>query len=67
MDGVAVTPAGRPLSETFTGSEKPFTGAVVMESNRAEPPPCRAMEAGADAMVKSGTIGGITARAAVAV
>ena len=66
-DGVAVTPAGSPLRETVTGSLKPLIAAVVTVKLRAEPPLGREMELGAAEMLKSGTTGGMTARAAVAV
>jgi hypothetical protein len=67
VDGVAVTPAGRPLSEIFTGSAKPLTAAAVMVNVRAEPPLCRAMEFGAAVIVKSGTGAVEMEREAVAV
>jgi hypothetical protein len=54
VEGVAVTPAGRPLSETLTGVAKPLTGAAVTVSDRAEPPLCRATAVGAAAIVKLG-------------
>jgi hypothetical protein len=65
--GVAVTPAGSPLSETVTGSLKPFTAAAVTLSDRDEPPLGRAIEVGVAVMVKSGMTAGVIARAAVAV
>jgi hypothetical protein len=64
---VAVTPAGRPLREIFTGSANPLTAAAVMVNVRAEPPLWRVMEPGAAAIVKSGTRAGEIERAAVAV
>jgi hypothetical protein len=67
VEGEAVTPVGSPLSETFTGSEKPLTALAVTVNVRAEPPLCRGMELGAAVIVKSGTGAGETERAAVAV
>jgi hypothetical protein len=67
VEGVAVTPAGRPLSETFTGSLKPLMAAVVTVNVRIEPPLCRAREPGAAVMVKSGTGAGVIETAAVAI
>jgi len=66
-EGVAVTPAGSPLSETVTGSEKPFTPAVVTLSERDEPPLGNESEPGRAEMVKSGTTAGVIERLAVAV
>ena len=62
-----MTPAGSPLRAMFTGSVKPLTGVVVTVSSRFDPPLCREMELGAAEIAKSGMMGGITARAAVAV
>jgi hypothetical protein len=67
VEGVAVTPAGSPLSETVTGSVKPFTAVVVTVKDRAEPPLCSETELGAAVMVKSGAGAAVIETAAVAV
>ena len=67
VEGVAVTPAGSPLSEMVTGSEKPFTAPAVTLSDWDEPPLGRAIEPGAAVMVKSGIMAGVIARLAVSV
>jgi hypothetical protein len=67
VEGVAVTPAGSPLSVTVTGSLKPFTAPGVTESVREEPPLGNEMEPGAAERVKSGMTAGVMARLAVAV
>jgi hypothetical protein len=53
VDGVAVTPAGRPLSETFTGLEKPPIAEAVTDRSWLEPPCWRVTAAGAAAIAKS--------------
>jgi hypothetical protein len=67
VEGVAVTPEGRPLSVTVTGLLNPFTAVVVTVKDLAEPPLCRATELGAAVMVKSGTGAAEIERAATAV
>jgi hypothetical protein len=65
--GLAVTPAGRPLSETLTGLAKPLMAAAVTVSDPPPPPLCRAMVLGAALIVKSGASAAETVRAATAV
>jgi hypothetical protein len=66
VEGVALTPGGRLLSETVTGSEYPFTALVVTVNVRAEPPLWRVMELGAAVIVKSGSGAEETETSAVA-
>jgi hypothetical protein len=63
---VAVTPAGRPVSERVTASVKPFVGETVTESEREEPPACSERDPGALLREKSGVAPAVTERAAVA-
>jgi hypothetical protein len=53
VEGDAVTPVGRPVSEIAMGAVT-FVPATVTVRARAEPPLCRATIAGAAAIVKSG-------------
>jgi len=67
VDGLAVTPLGRPLSLTFTVPLKPFTGTAFTEIVLPVPPCGTAILAGAKDKVKSGAaVAGVTVRPTVA-
>ena len=67
VDGLAVTPLGRPLRFTFTEPLKPFTGTAFTKIVLPVPPCCTAILAGARDKVKSGAaVVGVTVRPTVA-
>ena len=53
-EGVAVTPAGKPVIATFTLEEKPLIGVVVTETGTATPFATKAIDAGLTPNEKSG-------------
>ena len=67
VDGLAVTPLGRPLRWTFTVPLKPFMGTAFTEIALPVPPCGTAILAGARVKVKSGAaVAGVTVRPTVA-
>ena len=58
VDGLGVTPEGKPLSETFTLAVKPFNGFAVTFTDDAAPPAVRERLVGKSVREKSGVLTG---------